>query len=157
MTQTDDLDKRTLTIMRTFGAPRQLVWDAWTQVEHIAQWWGPPGMDVKINKHEFREGGDWEYAMTMPDGREFLSLGTYARIEPPDLLETTANFIPMTKGVIMIAKFTDAGERTEFEFQVIHPTVEYCQQQEAMGFYNGWGSAFHRLDELLGTVLMQKQ
>ena len=75
MNQLTDIEKRTITINRTFDAPRTLVWEAWTKTEHIIQWWGPSGMETKIKKHEFKVGGQWEYTMDMPDGNEFLSFG----------------------------------------------------------------------------------
>lgn len=148
----NDLEKRTLTLTRHFDAPCQLVWEAWTQPEHIANWWGPPGMKTDIIKHDFREGGDWEFAMKMSDGKNFKSFGTYAKIVPPERLETSANFIPMTEGVTLIAAFKEAGDQTEFTFSVIHPTEAYCKQQEDMGFYNGWGSVFKGLNQYLTTI-----
>lgn len=152
MKEVNELEKRTLTIKRTFDAPRKLVWEAWTKPEHIANWWGPRGMKTNIKRHDFRVGGEWEYTMPMPDGNEFVSYGKYARIEIPELIETSANFIPMTEGVTLIASFVDAGEQTEFTFKVIHPTEEYCKQQEKMGFYNGWGSVFEGLNTYLSEV-----
>ena len=152
MNEVAAIEKRTLTLERTFDAPLQLVWDAWTQPEHIANWWAPPGMQTTIKKHDFREGGEWEYSMKMPDGKEFLGFGTYARIVEPELIETSANFIPMTKGVNMIAQFSEEGEKTHFVFKVIHPTEEYCKQQEEMGFYNGWGSVFEGLNKYLQAL-----
>lgn len=147
-----DIDKRTLTMTRNFDAPRSLVWEAWTKPEHIANWWAPPGMKTDIIKHEFKEGGDWEYSMKMPDGRDFKAFGTYTKIQEPDLLETTANFIPMTEGVTLVAEFKDTGETTEFIFKVIHPTEEYCKQQAEMGFYNGWASVFEGLNGYLQNI-----
>ena len=53
----NDLNNRTLTIEKTFNAPLKLVWEAWSQPEHIAQWWGPKGMETKVIVHEFKVGG----------------------------------------------------------------------------------------------------
>ncbi len=145
-----DIEKRTITINRTFDAPRSLVWKAWTQSEHIANWWGPPGMKTDIVKHEFVVNGEWEYIMQMPDGKPFKSFGTYSQIEPPSLIETSANFIPMTEGVTLVAEFKEDGDKTAFIFKVIHPTEEYAKAQEKMGIYNGWGSVFDRLNQYLG-------
>ncbi len=149
MDELTEIEKRTLTLKRTFDAPLKLVWDAWTQPEHIANWWGPPGMDTTVIKHDFTVGGAWEYAMKMPDGSDFIAEGVYSRIEVEKLIETSANFRPMTEGVTIQANFLDSGDQTEFIFKVIHPTEEYCKQQEEMGFYNGWGSTFERLNEYL--------
>lgn len=109
-------------------------------------------MKTNIKRHDFRVGGEWEYTMPMPDGNEFVSYGKYSRIDIPELIETSADFIPMTEGVTIIASFIDAGEQTEFVFRVIHPTEEYCKQQEKMGFYNGWGSVFEGLNAYLAKV-----
>ncbi|MEM7102819.1 MAG: SRPBCC domain-containing protein [Bacteroidota bacterium] len=136
---------RTLTIERKFNAPIQLVWEAWTRPEHIAKWWGPKGMEVKVEKHDFRVGGKWKYSMTMPDGNAFISEGEYVEIEAPNKIITSANFKPMTEGVELQMLFEEESEQTRFIFHCVHPTEEYCKQQEAMGFYNGWGSAFDRL------------
>lgn len=152
MDQVNEIEKRTLTLKRTFDAPRKLVWEAWTQPEHIANWWGPPGMKTKVKKHDFTIGGAWQYTMTMPDGNDFVAHGVYSEIKAPELIETSANFIPMTEGVTIVAHFIDANEKTEFVFKVIHPTEEYCKQQEDMGFYNGWGSTFDRLNEYLANL-----
>jgi uncharacterized protein YndB with AHSA1/START domain len=58
----------------------------------------------------------------------------------------------MTEGVEMHIEFEDDGEKTNFTFSVVHATEEYCKAQEKMGFYNGWGSAFNRMEELLNTL-----
>ena len=93
-----DLNRRTLTLKRTFNAPLKLVWEAWTQREHIGQWWGPKGMNTKVIKHEFRVGGEWEYVMAMPDGNEFTSEGVYSVIVELEKIFSSANFKPMTEG-----------------------------------------------------------
>ncbi|MCK5442594.1 MAG: SRPBCC domain-containing protein [Maribacter sp.] len=149
MSKTDELEKRTLTLTRTFNAPIQLVWEAWTQSEHIAQWWGPKGMETKVNAHDFRIGGAWKYTMAMPDGNEFIANGIYSDIVELKKIFSSANFKPMTEGVEIQSLFEKAGDQTNFTFNCVHATEEYCRQQEQMGFYNGWGSVFERLDEYL--------
>ena len=140
-----DLSNRTLTIKRTFSAPIKLVWEAWTQPEHIAQWWGPNGMKTTIKEHDFQVGGRWEYAMKMPDGNDFIGEGVYSEIIELAKICTSAEFKPMTEGVDLEVHLKADGEKTIFTFNVIHPTEEYCKAQEKMGFYNGWGSTFDRL------------
>lgn len=142
---------RTLSIERTFNAPIELVWEAWTNPEHICRWWGPKGMETKIEAHELKVGGQWKFVMQMPDGRDFIAEGQYQEIEAPYRLVTSADFKPMTEGVILEIKFEADGSRTKFLFEAIHPSEEYCKQQEAMGFYNGWGSTFDRLEEMLSS------
>ncbi len=146
-----DLKNRTLTIEKTFNASIQVVWDAWTQSEQILKWWAPNGMDVEVIEHDFKVGGKWKYSMAMPDGNEFISQGTYKEIVELKKIITSADFKPMTEGVELQSYFEADGGRTKFTFKVVHPTAEYCKQQEEMGFYNGWGSAFDRLETMLAT------
>lgn len=149
MSQPNDLSSRTLTIKKVLEAPIQLVWDAWSQPEHIVHWWGPPGMETTINKHEFKVGGEWNYSMTMPDGNVFVGEGVYTEIVELEKIISEANFRPMTEGVELQSLFEEDGDKTIFIFNVVHATEEYCKQQEKMGFYNGWGSVFNRLHEYL--------
>ncbi len=152
MNGANDIEKRTLTIERLLDAPIKLVWEAWTQPEHIAQWWGPAGMETKIIEHNLSVGGKWKYSMKMPDGNEFIADGEYIEISEPNKLVTSANFKPMTEGVELHILLGESGDQTIFTFNVVHPTEEYCKQQEEMGFMNGWGSVFNRLEELLQEV-----
>jgi uncharacterized protein YndB with AHSA1/START domain len=140
-----DLDKRILTLKRTFNAPRKLVWDAWTKSDHIVQWWAPKGMKTSVVEHDFRVGGKWKYVIPMPDGSEFISEGMYSEIVEPEKIVTSADFRPMTEAVVMQILLEENGNKTNFVFSIIHQTEEYCRQQEKMGFYNGWGTAFERL------------
>lgn len=144
-----DLAARTVTIERTFNVPVQLVWDAWTLPEHIKNWWGPKGMETRVEEHNFEVGGTWKYAMAMPDGKDFICDGQYIEIINLKKIASKANFRPMTENVIIEVHLEELAEGTKFTFKVIHESVEYKNQQEQMGIYNGWGSTFDRLKELL--------
>ena len=152
MSKPNDASNRTLTLKKTLNAPVKVVWDAWTQSEHIIRWWAPNGMPAKVIEHDFKVGGKWKYIMSMPDGNSFISEGTYLEIELHKKIVTTADFKPMTEGVELHVLFEADGDKTNFTFSVVHATEEYCKQQEKMGFYNGWGSAFNRLETLVSTL-----
>lgn len=145
----NDLTNRTLTIEKTFDAPLKLVWKAWTESEQIVKWWAPQGMNMTVVEHNFEVGGKWKFSMPMPDGSEFISEGTYKEITEFKKIVTSADFRPMTENVELIAEFEADGDTTKFTFSVVHETPEYCKQQEEMGFYNGWGSAFERLAHMV--------
>ena len=152
MKNQSDAGNRTLSLKRTFNVHLKLVWEAWTRPEHIAQWWGPKGMKTEVIHHEFRVGGKWKYVMLMPDGSEFIGEGVYSVIIELAKIFSSANFIPMTAGVEIQALFEGNGDKTNFTFNVVHPTEEYCKQQEKMGFYNGWGSTFDRLETFVSEL-----
>ena len=152
MSKIDNTKNRTLTLKKVFNAPIKLVWEAYTNSEHIVEWWTPKGMKINAIEHDFRVGGNWKYSMLMPDGNPFISEGKYLEIEPYKKIVTTADFRPMTEGVELHASFEADGDKTNFTFSVVHPTEDYAKQQEKMGFYNGWGSAFDRMETLLSNL-----
>jgi uncharacterized protein YndB with AHSA1/START domain len=145
----NNAENRTLSISKTFNVPVKDVWEAWTEPDHLIQWWAPQGMQVNIIEHDFRVGGRWKYMMPMPDGSEFISEGQYLEIVPLQKIVTTADFRPMTENVELHVLFEADGDRTNFTFSVVHQTEEYKLLQEKMGFYNGWGTAFVRLEQSL--------
>ena len=55
-----------MVITRVFNAPRELVFKAWTEAEHITKWWGPKGSKIKVSKLDLRPGGIFFYSMTGP-------------------------------------------------------------------------------------------
>ena len=150
-----ETNSRTLTLERTFNAPLKLVWEAWTQPEHIVEWWAPKGMKTKVIEHDFRVGGKWKYIIPMPDGSEFTSDGVYSVIVKFEKIFSSANFKPMTEGVEIQILFEKNGDKTNFTFNVVHPTEEYCKQQKKIGFYNGWSTAFDRLETFINTLNMK--
>lgn len=152
MKKNSEKQNHTITINRTFNAPVKLVWEAWTQPEHIAEWWSPKGIKTKVIEHNFKVGGKWKYSMPMPNGQEFIAEGEYIKIVELEEILSLANFKPMTEGVKIQSLFKANGNKTDFTFNVIHPTEEYKIQQEKMGIMNGWGSVFDRLDELLKNM-----
>jgi len=113
-----EANDRILTLKRSLSAPIKLVWEAWTQPEHIAKWWGPKGMKVKVEEHNFSVGGAWKYTMEMPDGNVFVTEGAYTEIVALERIFSSADFKPMTVGVEIQALFEANGDKTNFTFNV---------------------------------------
>ena len=87
--QAGDLD---IVIAREFDAPRELVWQAWTEPGLIKKWWGPRGFTAPVIKNDLRVGGKSLYDMRSPDGKDFWSTGTYREIVPMERIVTTDSF-----------------------------------------------------------------
>ncbi|MBS0536208.1 MAG: SRPBCC family protein [Proteobacteria bacterium] len=67
---------------REFDAPRELVFRAFTDPKHLAQWWGPDGFTTTTSHFEFRPGGTWRFVMHGPDGRDYQNRITFDEIVP---------------------------------------------------------------------------
>jgi uncharacterized protein YndB with AHSA1/START domain len=79
-----DSDPRAIIGMREFDAPRDLVFDAWTDPKHLAQWWGPNGFTTTTMSFDLRPGGVWRFVMHGPDGRDYQNRITFEEVVRPE-------------------------------------------------------------------------
>jgi uncharacterized protein YndB with AHSA1/START domain len=79
-------------IEREFDAARDLVWKAWTEVEHLAQWWGPRGCRIEVLKFDLRPGGVFHYAMQFSAGKPMYGKFIYREIAAPERLVFVNSF-----------------------------------------------------------------
>jgi len=77
-------DPRAIIGIREFDVPRELVFAAWTDPKHLAQWWGPDGFTTTTSRFEFRPGGVWRFVMHGPDGRDYQNRIVFDEIVPPE-------------------------------------------------------------------------
>jgi len=80
---------REIVITRTFDAPRELVWEAFTKPEHLVHWWGPNGFTTTIEEHDFRPGGRFKQVMHGPDGTNYPNLSVFREIVPEERIVYT--------------------------------------------------------------------
>ena len=86
-------------ISREFDAPRELVWKAFTETEHLMHWWGPKGFKMVSCKIDLRPGGVFHYGMESPDGHKMWGKLTYLEITAPERLVHTVSFSDENQGV----------------------------------------------------------
>lgn len=140
MTDTPPLD-REFTITRVYDAPRELVWKAWTDPEHVARWFGPRGITTPRSTitMDVRPGGTFELTMVSDDdGTEYPSGGTFLEVVEPERLVWRDRNIDMTVTIT----FADLGDRTEMTCHVVGETGG----AEA---YDGWSTMLDKLGELV--------
>ena len=75
---------REIIITRIIDAPRELVFEAFTEVRHLSQWWGPEGFGTTTRSFDFRVGGAWDFVMHGPDGTDYQEFITWTEIAPPE-------------------------------------------------------------------------
>jgi hypothetical protein len=93
---TETTEQELFTISRTFDAPRSLVWQAWTDSEQLAQWWGPKGCKLRVDRLDFRPGGVFIYAMEFQPGQEmWADLFIVTSLLPKSSSSSTLSPTPM--------------------------------------------------------------
>jgi uncharacterized protein YndB with AHSA1/START domain len=139
-----------LHLVRTFAAPRQLVWDAWTDPDQLARWWGPRGVSTPRESIELdlRPGGRIRFDMVDDaTGARFPNSGTVVAVDPPARLVWSDDGFPdgTGKGTTTVT-FTAVADTTT----IVHVHVVSDLDDTVRGAAErGWGSQLDRLADLL--------
>jgi uncharacterized protein YndB with AHSA1/START domain len=75
---------REIVISRVLDAPRELVWEVWTDPKHVVHWWGPNGFSTTIETMDVRPGGVWTHVMHGPDGTDYPNKSVFKEVVKPE-------------------------------------------------------------------------
>lgn len=138
-------------IARVLDAPRDRVWQAWTEAEHLKHWWGPKGFTVTSLKIDLRPGGTMHYCLRMPDGKEMWGKFVYREIVKPERLVWINSFSDKDGGTTVhpmspdwpremhtLVRFEDQGNKTRVTVQ--WTPVDGSTETERKTFEAGRGS-----------------
>lgn len=161
--------KNEFTITRVFNAPRDLVFQLWTDPLHLSKWFGPTGSTINSFKMDFRVGGIFLYNMKIQNGLEMWGKWHFQEILPPEKIifiqsfsDSKGNIVknPMTENwpleVFSTIVFKEANGKTTLEIKwlPIHAT-----ETELEVFYSafgnmqmGWSGTFDRLEDYLKNI-----
>jgi uncharacterized protein YndB with AHSA1/START domain len=116
---------REIVVSRSIGAPRELVFEAFTQVRHLSRWWGPDGFTTTTRSFEFRVGGAWDFVMHGPDGTDYQEWITWTEIVAPEriaLVHGESRDDP--DAFESVLTFEPAGGQTRIVMRTVFPTQE---------------------------------
>jgi uncharacterized protein YndB with AHSA1/START domain len=158
-------DTTDLKLERLLDAPRDLVWKAWTNPEHIKRWWAPRPYETPEVELDLRPGGRFYTRMTGPDGFDYS--GTACMLEvlpgerivwsttmredyrPNEFTDDGCNGFPFTA----VHTFADSGDgKTRYTATVMHATAADAEKHAAMGFEDGWGTCAEQLAEVAKSL-----
>jgi len=138
-----------------FDAPRELVFKAWTEPEHLKQWWGPRGFTNPVCDVDLRLGGAWRIVMRGPDGAEYPCQGIYREIVPPERLVFTNIALDMAgnhlaEGLTTVS-LADHGGKTQLTLQTRMAGLVSYAAKMLEGMEAGWSQS---LERLAGALVM---
>ena len=162
-------DRHDFIITRTLDAPRELVFDAWSNPNHLRRWWGPKGCTVGFCNMDLRPGGQLLYSLRMPDGQEMWGKFVYREILPPDRLVFVNSFsdpqgnitrAPFnTKWPLEILNTLTLGEQFNLTTlsligRPLNPTPEELDLFDSMtaSLHEGFSATFDQLQAYLKTL-----
>ncbi len=147
-----------LVLVRTFDAPCTLVWEAWTDPEHLRCWMGPRDYPASVYEADFRIGGKWRACLKSAEGGpDFWQGGVYREIVLHERIVFTFLWDDPhpAHGHSMLVTITlaDKGGKTELTFR----QQFLASAEERDGHAYGWGSSFDRLAQYLGASIQPSE
>lgn len=153
--------KLDLSLERIVDVPRELVWRAWTQPEHLKHWFCPLPWKTIACEIDLRPGGMFRTVFVSPEGKEFPNTGCYLEVIENEKLVWTNALLPGFRPATGVAqpeasvdfKFTASlqlaahGTGTRYTATVIHGNEADRDTHAEMGFHEGWGKALDQLVE----------
>ncbi len=136
-----------LQLRRTFRAPRERVFQAWTTPEEMKRWKAPGPLTTPLAEVDLRVGGKYRIHMREPDGAEHRLIGVYREVDPPKRLVYTWSWedSPDMGETLVTVEFLDRAGATEVVLtHELFPTDEVRNQHE-----HGWSGCFDKLAETL--------
>jgi uncharacterized protein YndB with AHSA1/START domain len=151
--RTKPFAEREVTITRVFDAPRALVFKAWTDPQHLAQWWGPHGFTNPVCEFDARVGGALRIHMRGPDGAVYPMKGVIREIVAPEWLVFSSVAVDaagkhLLEGLTTVT-FAEQNGRTTMTMHTCAVAVAEIGVGYLQGMEAGWRQSIDRLEGLL--------
>jgi uncharacterized protein YndB with AHSA1/START domain len=153
-----DKENKQIKVERSFNAPVDLVWAAWTEPEILDQWWAPKPWQAQTKSMDFREGGFWHYAMVSPENEKHWARTDYIKIVEEKFFSAMDGFcdedgnlntsLPRNKWE---NNFTGKGNETQVNILLSFDTLEDLEKIIAMGFKEGFTAGLENLDQYIAA------
>lgn len=143
-------DSNEIRITRIYDAPVKMVWEAWTDPDQVAQWWGPRGFTLTTHSKELRPGGIWSYTMHGPDGVDYPNKTLYHVVEKHSRLVYDHGGNDDRPPLFRVnVDFTETKGKTKMEMRMTLPTPEAAEETRKFIKKAGGDATWDRLAEYL--------
>ncbi|MCU1613434.1 MAG: Activator of Hsp90 ATPase 1 family protein [Frankiales bacterium] len=142
---------REIVMSRVIDAPRELVFEAFTEVRHLSRWWGPEGFTTTTRAFEFRVGRVWDFVMHGPDGTDYQEWISWTEIVPPERIALLhGEFRGDPNAFESVLTLEPDGAVTRIEMRTVFPTKEL--RDEAVERYHAIEGGQQTLGNLAAYV-----
>lgn len=137
-----------ISLTRVYDAPLLAVWEAWTNPEEVAQWWGPRGFTLTTHSRDLRTGGHWHYTMHGPDGTDYENTTQYLEVLPMQRMVYDHGGHKDRPPLFRVtALFTEREGRTQLDMSMAFATPEIAVEMRGFIRKAGGESTWDRLAE----------
>jgi uncharacterized protein YndB with AHSA1/START domain len=145
--------EREIVMTREVDAPRELVFDAWTNPDHVRQWMlGPSGWTMPVCEIDLRPGGAWHFVWRRADATEMEMRGEYREVTPPERLVSTESWGGDWPETINTVTLSEEDGKTTITQTVLYPSQEARDAALETGMKDGVSQSFDRLAEHVRTM-----
>jgi uncharacterized protein YndB with AHSA1/START domain len=142
-----------VTATRVVDAPRSLIWEMWTNPEHVRNWLlGPEGWTMPVCEIDLRPGGGWRYGWRKANGKEMEMRGSYREVSRPERLVHTERWGADWPETVNTLVLTEQDGKTTMVCTVLYPSKEARDAALGTGMKDGWNDSYNRLDRYLRTI-----
>lgn len=142
-----------LEMNRVFNAPRERVFEAWSNYEAMSQWFGPEGCTVAEGKIDFQVGGTYRLAVDTPENGQVAVGGTYTAIDPPETIAFTWKWEHSESSQEPMQVKIELAELGENQTELRLTQTNFPDRDTAEHHTQGWGSTFDKLAPLVEAVV----
>ncbi|MGG4453541.1 SRPBCC family protein [Brevibacillus porteri] len=138
-----------IVITRVFDAPRDLVFDAWTQEENLSKWWGPRGFTTTSQKFDLKPGGTWQFIMHGPDGVDFPNTNVFVEVVKLERIVFKHTVFPH---FLATAIFEDLNGKTKLTYRTVFEETAAVFDKVKTYAVPGAEQTMDRLEEHLASM-----
>lgn len=143
---------REIVMTRIVDAPRQRVFEAWTDPDHLPSWFGRRGWTMPVGEIDLRPGGAWRFVSRGPKGQDMGMYGTYREISPFERLVYTESFDDYPGETVNTLILSEAAGKTTITCTSLYPSKEARDAVLKTRIQEGASESLDRLEEHLSTT-----
>jgi uncharacterized protein YndB with AHSA1/START domain len=151
--------EREFVMERIFNAPRELVFQTFSECKHLVHWWGPSGWTLPVCEMDFRPGGVWFYCMRGPGGEDSCGKATYREIVALERIVYTdafadadGNVLAEMPEMVITVIFTEQENKTRLTSRTEFASVADKEATLGMGMVEGFNQTLDRLEAHLAQL-----
>ena len=133
---------------RVLAAPRERVFRAWTEPDHLTRWWGPKGFTSTFEEFDPRPGGEWRFVLHAPNGADYKNKSVFVEVVKPERIVLQHVSGPRFQ---VTATFAEEAGKTRLTFRMLFETAAECAKVKVYAVEANEQN-FDRLEAQLATM-----
>jgi uncharacterized protein YndB with AHSA1/START domain len=146
---------REIVVTRVFNAPRNLVFDAWTNPQYLPHWLlGPDGWTMPVCEIDLRPGGSWHFVWRHSNGQEMEMRGVHREVQRPGRIVSSESWGPDWPETLNTVVFSELAGKTTVTITLLYASKEARDAALKTGMQQGMALSYDRLENYLSSLVV---